>query len=610
MPTYPIDVFMGTCENVGMFLREKTRTKEGKAHRYWSVVENRRISGGRVAQRQVLYLGELNDNQRAGWVRTIEAVSGKEPKPRQLALFPDDREVLPISDCETVRVRLDKIELRHPREWGASWLGLYVWDMLELDAFWRMRLPSSRKGTSWLNILKALVCYRLIDPGSEFRFHREWYVRSAIGDLMGEDYSLAQKDKLYRCLDLLLEHRDELFGFLKGQWGKLFGAKYEVLLYDLTSTYFESEPPAADSVSKKRFGYSRDKRSDCVQVVVALVLTPEGFPVAYEVYPGNTRDTATLGEFLDRIEKRYGKFRRTWLMDRGIPTEEMLEKMRERGIDYLVGTPKGHLTRVEKPLLEKTWIEARENVRVKIFQQESEFYVYVESQDRVAKERSMRRRRLRRLWAGLRELRKRKVLTRDDLLMHIGALKKEAGRDFRLVNISLPKPQEPVNENTFRFSLDRERLRQAYRRAGRYLLRSNMQATAPETVWENYLLLTRIEQAFKDLKGSLSIRPIWHQLERRIEAHIFVSFLAFCLHTTLRNLARGRAAGLTSETILEKLSSIQMIDVYLPTTDGRHIVMRRYTQPEKDVLLLLAQLGLTLPEQPPPKVYASGQVGL
>ena len=345
-------------------------------------------------------------------------------------------------------------------------------------------------------------------------------------------------------------------------------------------------------------------------MALVLVLTPEGFPVAYEVYPGNTRDTATLGEFLDRIEKRYGKFRRTWLMDRGIPTEEMLEKMRERGIDYLVGTPKGHLTWVEKPLLEKTWVEARENVRVKILQQESEFYVFVESQDRVAKERSMRRRRLKRLWASLSELRNRKSITRDDLLMHIGAFKKEAGRDFRLVNISIPKPQEPVNENTFLFSLNRERLRQAYRREGRYLLRSNMQADAPETVWETYLLLTRIEQAFKDLKGSLSIRPLWHQLERRIEAHIFVSFLAFCLHTTLRNLARGRASGLTSEAIMEKLSSMQMIDVHLPTTDGRHIVMSRYTQPEKDVSLLLAQLGLTLPEQPPPKVYTSGQVAL
>ncbi|GAN33784.1 transposase IS4 family protein [Candidatus Brocadia sinica JPN1] len=559
-----------------------------------------------MVQRQVLYLGELNDNQRAGWVRTIEAVAGEKPTARQVALFPDDREALPIPDCETVQVRLDKIELRCPRQWGASWLGLYLWDMLELDIFWRSRLPSSRKGTSWLNMLKALVCYRLIDPGSEFRFHREWYVRSAMGDLLGEDDSLAQKDKPYRCLDLLLEHRDELFGFLKGQWGKLFGAKYDVLLYDLTSTYFESDPPPTGSGSKKRFGYSRDKRSDCVQVVVALVLTPEGFPVAYEVYPGNTRDTATLEEFLDRIEKQYGKFRRTWLMDRGIPTEEVLEKMRERGIDYLVGTPKGHLTRVEKQLLEQTWMQARESVRVKILQQESEFYVYVESQDRVAKERSMRRRRLRRLWAGLRELRNRKVLTRDDLLMHIGALKKEAGRDFGLVRISIPNPQEPVNENTFHFSLDRERLRRTLRREGRYLLRSNMQAASPETVWESYLLLTRIEQAFKDLKGSLSIRPIWHQLERRIEAHIFVSFLAFCLHTTLRNLARGRAAGLTSEAILEKLSSIQMIDVHLPTTDGRHIVMSRYTQPEKDVVLLLAQLGLTLPEQPLPKIYASG----
>ena len=276
-----------------MFLREKTRTKDGKTHRYWSVVENRRVSGGRVVQRQVLYLGELNDNQRAGWIRTIEAIWGEKPTARQLALFPDDREALPIADYETVQVRLGKIELGRPRQWGASWLGLYVWDMLELDTFWRSRLPSSRKGTSWLNMLKALVCYRLIDPGSEFRFHREWYVRSAIGDLLGEDYSLAQKDKAYRCLDLLLEHRDELFGFLKGQWGKLFGAKYDVLLYDLTSTYFESEPPPPDAVSKTRIGYSRDNRSDCVQVAVALVLTREGFPVAYEVYPENTRDTAT-----------------------------------------------------------------------------------------------------------------------------------------------------------------------------------------------------------------------------------------------------------------------------------------------------------------------------
>ena len=335
------------------------------------------MAGGGVVQRQVLYLGELNDNQRAGWVRTIEAFSGKKPKAKQLALFPDDRKELPIMACETVQIQPDKIELRRPREWGTCWLGLYLWDMLELDAFWKQRLPSSRKGTSWLNILKALTCYRLIDPGSEFRFHREWYVRSAMGDLLGEDYSLAQKDKPYRCLDLLLKHRDELFEYLKGQWGNLFGAKYDVLLYDLTSTCFESDPPPVGSDSKKRFGYSRDKRSDCVQVVVALVLTPEGFPVAYEVYPGNTGDTATLEEFPDRIEKQYGKLRRTWLMDRGIPTGETLEKMRSRGIEYLVGTPKGRLTPVEKPLPEQPWTQARESVRVKILQQELDWFVFL-----------------------------------------------------------------------------------------------------------------------------------------------------------------------------------------------------------------------------------------
>jgi transposase len=332
--------------------------------------------------------------------------------------------------------------------------------------------------------------------------------------------------------------------------------------------------------------------------------------VAYEVYPGNRRDCTTLEEFLERIENRYGKARRTWLMDRGIPTEETLKAMRSRDIDYLVGTPKGRLTKLEKELLDKPWIRARESVSVKILPRGGEFYVYVESRDRVAKERAMRRRKLKRLWASLKELRARKRLTRDELLMALGGARKEAGRAFRLVKTIVPKENEKVNAKTFRFELNREKLRRAIRREGRYLLRSNMTAASPETVWESYLLLTRIEQAFKDLKGDLAVRPIHHQKESRIEAHIFLSFLAYCLHTTLRNLARGRAGGLTSAAILEKISAIQMIDVHLPTTDGRHIVMSRYTQPEKDVSLLLAQLGLTLPAQPPPRVYASGKANL
>jgi transposase len=376
----------------------------------------------------------------------------------------------------------------------------------------------------------------------------------------------------------------------------------------LTSTYFESDPPLPGSKSKKKFGYSRDHRSDCVQVVIALVVTPEGFPLAYEVYPGNTRDTATLAAFLDKIEARFGQARRTWLMDRGIPTEETLEAMRGRGIQYLVGTPKGRLTKLEAALLERPWSQARESVAVKTLPREGEFYVYVESRERVAKERAMRRRRLKYLWRTLKELRARKRLGRDELLMALGAARKEAGRAWGLVRIQKPKAHENVNDRTFSFELDREKLRRARRREGRYLLRSNMAEAAPETVWENYMVLTRIEQAFKDLKGDLAVRPIWHQDEKRIEAHILVSFLAYCLHTTLRNLARGVAGGLTTAAILEKLATMQMIDVHLPTTDGRRIVLSRYTQPEREVALLLARLQLTLPDQPPPRIQADFQV--
>jgi hypothetical protein len=593
-----------------MFLRMKTRTKDGKAHRYWSVVENRRVRGGRAVQRQVLYLGELNDAQHVGWLRAVEAFEDKRPMARQMAFFSDDHATPENIECEAVQIRVGQIRLVRPRQWGACWLALHLWETLELDRFWGPLLTPSRKGTRWLSVLKALVAYRLIDPGSEFRFHREWFVRSAMGDLLGEDFALAQKDKPYRCLDLLVKHRDAMFVFLKARWGEMFGASYDVLLYDLTSTYFESEPPEPDSSSKKKFGYSRDHRPDCVQVVVALVLTPEGFPVAYEIYRGNQPESATLETFLDRVEERYGKAGRIWLMDRGIPTEETLEKMRARGIEYLVGTPKGRLTKLEKPLLERSWTQARDSVSVKILPLENEFYVYVKSMDRVAKERSMRRRRLKRLWATLGELRGRKHLTRDNLLMALGAAKKEAGRAWNLVAVETPEEGQGADEQRFRFSLNRAKLRSVRMREGRYLLRSNTSATSPETIWERYLLLTRIEQAFKELKGDLHLRPIWHQLDTRIEAHVFVSFLAYCLHTTLRNLARGAASGLTSHAILEKMTAIQMIDVHLPATDGRHIVLSRYTEPEPDVALLLAQLGLALPKQSPPRVYASKAIAL
>ena len=310
-----------------MFLRHTKRKKDGKEHRYWSIVENRRIGGGRVVQRPLLYLGEINDSQELAWRKSIAIVEEGAPQPRTLSLFPEDRCEGLLPDASIVRLRLNELRLCRPRQWGGCWLALSLWRELELDRFWGGRLPPSRKGTRWDRVLLLLATYRLLAPGSEWRLHREWFERSAMADLLGEDLGLAEIHKLYRCHDRLLEHKQALFDHLVGRWRDLFNISFDVLLYDLTSTYFEADPPFAES-DKRRHGYSRDHRPDCVQVVIALVVTPEGLPLAYEVLPGNTADNTTLRDFLARIERQYGKARRIWLMDRGIPTEVVLAEMR------------------------------------------------------------------------------------------------------------------------------------------------------------------------------------------------------------------------------------------------------------------------------------------
>lgn len=582
-----------------MFLRSKTRRKDGKEHRYWSIVENRRVADGRVVQRQVLYLGEINDVQKAAWCRTIEVISEDAGASAQVALFPEDR-VAPVLDCDVIQVRLNGLRLCRPRQWGACWLMCEVWEQLRLDDFWQPRLPPSRKGTRWLNVLKTLVCYRLIDPGSEWRLHRHWFDHSAIGDLLGEDFTVAHSHTLYRCLDKLLEHKRALFSYLQVRWVTLFGVRFDVLLYDLTSTYFESEPPGA---GKRRFGYSRDKRPDCVQVVIALIVTPEGFPLAYEVLPGNTSDKTTLSDFLAKIEAQYGRADRVWIMDRGIPTEASLAQMRASAqpVHYLVGTPKGRLSKLEKAFLSKPWAQVREQVDVKLLDKDGEVYILARSLGRMHKERAMRRRRLKRLCRRLQEL-QRQAPARDELLIKLGAAKKEAGRAYHLLRITLPKTDQPVNAETFTFVLNRKKLRHVRRREGRYLLRSNLCDEDPATLWRYYIQLTEVEQAFKELKGDLAIRPIFHQRDDRIEAHIFVAFLAYCVQVTLKQRLRALAPGLTPRAALEKFAALQMVDVQLPTTDGRTLILSRYTEPEKDQQLLLKQLRLTLPEQPPPRI--------
>src|ERR1700674_3988333 len=374
----------------------------------------------KFVQRQVLYLGEINDSQRESWCRTIEIFDENRERTMPLALFPADRQLPNFAAGFGVQVRLKEMELHRPRQWGACWLACDLYEQLGLDEFWGECLPDSREGTCWQHILQTLVCYRLMDPGSEWRLHRQWFEQSAMGDLLDEDFSLVEKNALYRCLDKVTKQKERLFGHLRQRWQDLFGARFEVLLYDLTSTYFESDPPFEET-DKRKFGYSRDKRPDCVQVVIALIVTPEGFPLAYEVMPGNTSDRTTLPAFLKKIEEQYGKAQRIWIMDRGIPTNKDLQAMRESQppIHYLVGTPKGRLSKYEKKLIQLPWQAVREGVEVKLLKEEKELYVLAQSQDRRKKERGMRRRQLKWLWKRLKEL-KAMELKRDALLMKLG----------------------------------------------------------------------------------------------------------------------------------------------------------------------------------------------
>jgi transposase len=586
-----------------MHLKTHRRKKDGKDHRYFSVIENRRLRTGKMAQRRVLYLGEINDTQQAAWRKTLEVFDENERRFTELSLFPEDREI-PQDALNSIQIKLDQMQLQRPRAWGNCWLGCELWRQLRMDEFWNTQLPPNREAVAWERVLQLLVVNRLIDPGSEFRVHRQWFDQSAMAELLGVDFTVAEKDRLYRCLDRIGGHKQELFVYLRQRWQDLFGAQFDILLYDLTSTYFEGE---AEQTPKAKRGYSRDHRPDCVQVVLALVVTPEGLPLAYEVMDGNTSDRTTLRGFLAKIEKTHGKARRVWLMDRGIPTEEVLGEMRAAGdVFYLVGTPRGKIQQYEKKWLGMPWQKVRDSVEVKLFAEDGELYVLAKSEGRRAKERAIRRRKLARLLRKLRAMR-RSCPARDQLLLRIGAAKKEAGRAYGFVRISLPKDSEVVTRRSFTFAVERDQLRKAELRDGHYLLRSNLAGEDPAVLWDRYVQLTQVEAAFKTMKSDLGLRPIYHQIEQRVEAHILVAFLAYCLTVTLRQRLQALAPGLTPKAVLEKLAAIQMLDVCFPTTDGRWLIMPRYTQPSPEQQLLLHTLKLSLPAQPPPRIKARTQ---
>jgi len=585
-----------------MFLRSTERKKDGKAHRYFSVVENRRLPGSRTVQRTVLYLGEINDQQQAAWRKTLDVFDEDQQDYRTMSLFPDDREV-PADVVDSIQVKLSGLELRRPRTFGACWLGCELWQQLGLDEFWQQRLPEGREAVSWAKVLQLEVVNCLLDPGSDFRLHRQWYVDTAMDELLKTDFAVAAKDRLYRCLDRVLPHKQELFVWLKQKWADLFDSDFEVLLYDLTSTYFEGE---MEQNPKAKRGYSRDKRPDCLQLVIALVVTTDGLPLAYEVMKGNTSDRTTLPGFLKKIEDTYGKARRVWVMDRGVPSEAILKDMREpeRQTFYLVGTPKSRINQHEKKWLDLPWQKVRDSVEVKLYEHEGELYVLAKSGGRQAKENAMRRKRLARLLRKLRAMRK-SLPKRDQLLLRIGAAKKEAGRAFGFVKIQMPAVGQAVTRETFSFQVDKAKLKATEQRDGHYLLRSNLTGEDPAVLWTRYVQLTQIESVFRSLKSELSIRPIGHQLEHRADAHVLIAFLAYSLQVTLKNRLMMHAPGLTPAAVFEKLATIQMVEVWIPMVDGRWLVMPRHTQPEPDVQALLNQIRITLPAQPPPRIKAS-----
>ena len=597
--TCPVEMLFFRCETTTMFLRSYKRKKNGKWHEYFSVVENRRLANDKTVQRTVLYLGEISTTQEYTWRKTLEVFDEDTGKQQQKLLFADH---VQIADCDidSIRVKLSQMQLCRPRTFGNCWLACALWNELGLDDFWSKRIDETRCDISWSKVIKLLVVNRLIQPGSEFYIHRQWFDKTAMDELLNTDYRIAAKDRLYRCLDKLLEHKEQLCRHLKSRWEDMFDIEFDVLLYDLTSTYFEG---LCQQNPKARFGYSRDKRSDCRQVVIALIVTPEGFPIGYEVLPGNTLDKTTLRFFLQTIESMYGKARRVWVMDRGIPTEEVLSQMREQNIQYLVGTPRATLAKLEGKLLDLDWKQANDNVLVKLLAEDNELYVLAKSNDRRAKERAIRRYKLRKYLHGLAKLRKN-CRNRDRLMEGLGALKQQAGKSVKCVDITIPPQGSRITPENFSYHLNRNTYRKMLLRDGMYLLRTNSTETEPDVIWQRYVLLTQVEAAFKSLKSDLAVRPVYHQLEHRVEAHIFVAFMAYCLMVTLRQKLRCYAGGLTAQDVLDKLGSIVMIDVRIPTCDGRMLEMRRYSQPELEHRIILDKLKMSLPKQPPPKIYS------
>jgi transposase len=586
-----------------VFLKRRTRKKDGKVHVYYSVCESLRVSSGRVTQRRLLHLGELNTTQLDSWQHTIDVLH-EDGQRHQRRLF-TDREAAAPDDPDVLEVRLSTFRVTTPRRFGDCWAGTQLWEDLGLRAFWQEQLADQSGDVPWPKVLELLVVNRLLDPRSELSVHEKWFPQTAMDLLLDSDAAVADKDRLYRCLDRLVAHKPALEAHLAQKWKDLFGATFDVLLYDLTSTYFEG---AAEHIPQAQRGYSRDHRPDCKQIVIALIVTPEGFPLTYEIFPGNRLDCTTLKEILDAVEKQHGQARRVWVFDRGIVSEDNLKLLRQRGAHYLVGTPKKQRRAYEQQLLEGPWTQVGAQVQVQLIPEADEVYVLCQSAGRAAKERAMRRRWVRRLIGDLRALRRRvrqgQLKNPALIQQQIGRLRERHPQAWRWLQLEF-KVEAGGPTPTLNWDWDRASFQQAARAEGAYLLRAHWTEKDPAKLWATYTQLTEAEAAFRTLKSEVKVRPIWHWLGRRVEAHVLVAFLGYCLWVCLKKRAQRVAPSLTPWQILDQLKRIVLVDVWFELRDGRTLCLPRVTQPEPAQALLLAQLGWTLPPQPPPRVQAA-----
>ena len=576
-----------------MFLKKYPRQKNGKVHAYWAVVESYRTARG-PRSRIVGYLGGLRPSERRGWAEGAREVPPRGPQ-ESPGLWEEDREPVP----EKVTVRVGGVQVEETKDFGDVWLGWVLWRKLGLDGLFQRGAPEGAEEVPWGLMAAILAMGRLCDPSSELHVEDTWYPRTALPEVLGVGLERVYAQRLYRTLDVIGGCKEAVEKHLRQQWGELFGIEYDLVLYDVTSTYFEGE---AQRNPQAQRGYSRDHRPDCKQVCIGRVVTPEGFPLGYEVFAGNRADVTTVEEIVRAMERKYGRARRIWVLDRGMVEEDNLAYLRERGGSYIVGTPRSQLKAFEPALTEAGWTAVYEDVEVKRCPspEGTETFVLCRSQGRMKKERAIHQKASERIEAGLRRLagrlaRTRKAPDRAQVERQIGRLLQQHSRAAGKYQVRVEDDPNRPGQSRLTWACRKEWEDWASLREGAYLLRTNLNGMEPAALWKMYMPLADAEESFRTVKWELDLRPIFHQKEDRVQAHILVAFLAYAMGKTLQGWMERAGLGRGVRTVLEEFGRIKCNTVVLPTDTGRKIELRCITRPDGPLRVLLDHLGLKLP---------------